>query len=337
MNRTAIAARAPALALALGILAACAPAGPSPLVLYSGRSESLVGPIIEQYQAETGNPVDVRYGGTAEMAATILEEGANSPADVFWAQDPGGLGAVAASGSFAKLPEEILGVVPAEFRSPAGTWVGITGRARVVVYNTELVDPAGLPDDLWDFTDPAWAGKIGWAPTNGSFQVMVTAMRQIWGEEKTRNWLQGILANKPLVYEGNMAVVTAVEAGEVAVGFVNHYYLLRFVAEKGESFRARNHFLDSGGPGSLVMVAGAGVLASSENQEAAKDFLRYLLSAEIQAKFANETLEYPLRPGVAIHSSLVPLEDLNRLPIDLAALEDLEGTVALLQEVGALP
>ncbi|HUF39896.1 MAG TPA: iron ABC transporter substrate-binding protein [Anaerolineales bacterium] len=318
-------------------LAACSPQEETPLVLYSGRSESLVAPIIEQFTTETGIEVEVRYGGTAEMAATILEEGANSPADLFWAQDPGGLGAVAAAGLFAELPDDLLDRVPPGFRSPEGTWVGISGRSRVVVYNTDMLSADDLPDDIMGFTDPAWSGRIGWAPTNGSLQVMVTAMRQIWGEDEARAWLEGIIANNPVVYENNTSIVAAVAAGEVEVGFVNHYYLYRFLAEEGESFSARNAFLDSGGPGSLVMVAGAGVLASSDNEEYAQAFLDFLLGTTAQAYFAEETFEYPVIAGVALPSELPVLESLTSPAINLADLEDLAGTVELLQSTGALP
>ena len=197
----------------LPVLAACTSQEQQVLTLYSGRSESLVAPIIEQFTEETGIEVQVRYGGTAEMAATILEEGENSPADLFWAQDPGGLGAVAEAGLFAELPEDLLGRVSTAFRSPEGTWVGISGRGRVVVYNTDTYAAGDLPDDIWDFTDPKWSGQLGWAPTNGSFQVMVTAMRQVWGEEMTREWLAGIVANNAVIYENNTSIVAAVGAG----------------------------------------------------------------------------------------------------------------------------
>lgn len=307
------------------------------LVVYSGRGESLVAPIIEQFSEISGLEVEVRYGNTAEVAATLLEEGDNTPADVFWAQDPGGLGAVAEAGLFAPLPEDLLSIVPPAFRSPEGLWVGISGRARVVVYNTDALSPEDLPDDIWDFTDPQWKGKIGWAPTNGSFQVMVTGMRKVWGEEKTREWLEGILANEPLAYENNTSVVAAVGAGEVEVGFVNHYYLYRFLAEEGEGFKARNYFLPGQGPGSLVMVAGAGMLNASDNQENALKFLRFLLSTVAQQYFATQTWEYPLLEGVVTPRELTPLEELHGIDIDLADLADLQGTVALLTEVGALP
>ena len=307
------------------------------LVLYSGRSESLVAPIIQQFSEASGIKVEVRYGNTAEIAATLLEEGANSPADVFWAQDPGGLGAVAAAGMFAPLPQELLDKGPTSFRSPNGLWVGVSGRARVVVYNTDAFTPEDLPADIWDFTDPKWQGKIGWAPTNGSFQVMVTGMRQVWGEEKTRQWLEGILANQPITYENNTAVVSAVGAGEVEIGFVNHYYLYRFLREEGEGFKARNYFLPGQGPGSLVMVAGAGILHTGKNQENAEKFLQFLLSTVSQQYFATQTWEYPLVEGVVTPSGLTPLADLHGIDVDLANLADLQGTVALLSEVGALP
>ncbi len=305
------------------------------LVIYSGRSESLVGPIIEQFQEASGISVKVRWGKTAELAATLLEEGSRTPADVFFAQDPGGLGAVA--DMLAPLPEDILNRVDARFRDPKGRWVGISGRARVIVYNTQRVSPEELPDDLWGFTDPKWKGRIGWAPTNASFQTMVTAMRATWGEEKARQWLESILANEPKVYEKNTPIVAAVGAGEIDVGFVNHYYLYRFLREEGERFPARNYFLSGGGPGSLVMVAGAGVLDSSDNKEAAYKFLRFMLSPVAQQYFASQTFEYPLVEGVKTHPDLPPLSELNALQIDLADLADLEGTIRLLSDVGALP
>jgi len=324
--------------LLLGLtLAACATTPDDTLTLYSGRSETLVEPIIEQFTAETGIPVEVRYGNTAEIAATLLEEGSNTPADVFWAQDPGGLGAVAEAGMLATLPDEILLRVPETFRADDDRWVGISGRARVVVYNTDQLSPEDLPDDIWGFTDPKWQGKIGWAPTNGSFQVMITGMRQVWGEERTREWLEGILENDPVVYEKNTPTVAAVGAGEVEVGFVNHYYLFRFLSEEGDSFAARNYFLPSGGPGSLVMVAGAGILDASGKQEIAQTFLKYLLSTEAQQYFATETFEYPLVKGVDTHSELTPLAELNGIDIALGSLADLQGTVEMLSEVGALP
>lgn len=305
------------------------------LTIYSGRSEELVGPIIDQFSQATGIRVQVRYGGTSELAATILEEGRRSPADIFFAQDPGGLGAVAHL--FGRIPDNILNRTDARFRSPRGKWVGISGRARVVVYNTQKLTEADLPDDIWEFTESKWKGRIGWPPTNGSFQAMVTGMRVLWGDEKTRQWLRGIQTSDPRTYPKNTPLVAAVGAGEVDVGFVNHYYLLRFVQERGESFPARNYHPRGGGPGAIILVAGAGILQTSKDKEAAQRFLDFILSPVAQQYFAGQTFEYPVVEGVKTPRVLVPLSEIKSPEIDMVDVADLRGTLRLLRETGVLP
>jgi iron(III) transport system substrate-binding protein len=320
--------------------AAAESSDPGKLVIYSGRSESLVQPIIDQFKAATGIDVQVRYGSTSELAGVLLEEGANSPADIFYAQDPGGLGAVQNAGLLTELPADLLALVPARFASETGEWVGISGRARTVTYNTNAIgDPATeLPADIYDFIDPQWNGRIGWPPANGSFQAMVTGMRAIWGEEKTRDWLLGIQANNPVVYSNNTSAVAGVAAGEVDVAFVNHYYLYRFLSEQGEGFAARNYFLPGGGPGSLIMVSGAGVLETATNAANAERFISFLLSLPGQQYFAAQTQEYPLIEGVRATDGLPPLAELDALAvdIDLSALADLAGTQDMLLDLGII-
>lgn len=311
--------------------------GESEITVYSGRSKNLVAGLIENFTESTGIKANVRYGDSAEMAATILEEGRNSRADVFFSQDAGALGALASRDLLTKLPDSVLNQVEPRFRSPSGVWVASSGRARVVVYNTEALSSADLPTSILAFTAPRWKGKIGWAPTNGSFQAFVTAMRRQLGEEGARKWLEGILANEPKVYPKNSAIVRAVGAGEVDLGFVNHYYLFRFLQDQGEGFPARNHYLSGGDPGALINIAGAGILKSSKNPEGANSFVEYLLSEEAQRYFADETYEYPVAgKNVPINPLLVPLSEIETPDLDLSDLEDLEGTLQLLQEVGAL-
>ena len=309
---------------------------PGSLVIYSGRSESLVGPIIEQFEEVTGVNVAVKYGSTGEIAATILEEGQNSPADVFFAQDPGGLGEVANAGMFETLPTGITEKVPTWARSPESQWVGISGRGRVVVYNTDNLTEDQIPTSMEDFTKPEWKDRIGWAPTNGSFQAMVTAMRVVWGEDKTREWLLGIQANEPKVYPKNTPTVAAAAAGEVDVGFVNHYYLHRFLAEQGEDFPARNYHVTGGGPGGIVLVAGGGILKTAENKDNAERFFNFMLSRVVQQYFSGQTYEYPLVDGVNTNRILTPLDEINNPDIDMASLDDLAGTQTLLRDLGIL-
>jgi iron(III) transport system substrate-binding protein len=307
------------------------------LVVYSGRSENLVGPLLEQFSQATGLAVDVRYGDTAEMAATILEEGQNSPADLFFGQDAGALGALAQAGRLAPLPEPVLEQVAPRFRSPDGTWVGTSGRARVLVYNTDELAEADLPASVLDLADPQWQGRVGWAPTNGSFQSFVTAMRQLNGDDATRQWLEDMIANGVQSYDNNVAIVEAVGKGEILAGLVNHYYLYRFLDEQGESFPARNYYFPDGGADALVNVAGAGVVNTTNQEELALQFITFLLSEEAQQYFADETVEYPLVTGsLEISPLLKPLSELNPPQIDLGDLSDLQGTLEMLQDVGAL-
>ncbi len=310
--------------------------GEGSLVVYSGRSEELVGPIFEQYEEESGMDVQVRYGDTAELAATILEEGENSPVDLFFAQDPGALGALSDADVFEKLPEKLLDRVPGKFRSPDGLWVGTSGRARVVAYNSDELQAKDLPDSILDFTDPKWEGRIGWAPTNGSFQAFVTALRNIEGEDTAREWLEGIESNNPFVYPDNSSALEGVASGEVDVAFVNHYYLLRAREEQGDDLPAENYYLKNGDPGALVLVSGAGVLKTADNPKAAEDFLRYALSDEAQQYFTETDFEYPLTRGVQPGKNLEPLSEIESPDVDLSNLDDLEGTLDLLRETGAL-
>lgn len=310
--------------------------GSESLVIYSGRSQSLVEPILNRFAEDTGIAVEVRYAKTTELAATILEEGAASPADVFFAQDAGALGALAQADRLAPLPSDILERVGPRFQSPAGLWVGVSGRARVLVYNPDMAAAEELPASILDLTGEEWRGRVGWAPTNASFQANVTAMRVLLGEEAAEAWLRGMIANDTQVYPKNTPIVQATIDGEIAVGLVNHYYLFRFLAEDPD-VSSLLHFFPDGDAGSLINVAGAAILDSSAQKGLAQRFILYLLSAGAQTYFAEETYEYPLAGGVAPSVAIPPLADIAAPDIDLSDLADLEGTVNLLTTVGALP
>jgi iron(III) transport system substrate-binding protein len=307
--------------------------GGGSLVVYSGRSEELVGPLIEQFEDATGIDVEVRYGETAEMAAQILEEGDNSPADVFFGQDAGALGALAAEGRLVELSDAQLDLVPEGLKDDEGRWVGMSARARVVVYNTNELTEDDLPDSILDFTDPAWRGRLGWAPANGSFQAFVTALRVLEGEDGARQWLEGIEANDPAVFDGNTAIVEAVGAGEIDAGFVNHYYAFELKATNPD-LAVANKLFGSGDPGGLVNVAGGGILDTADNTDEANKLIDFLLSAEAQTYFAETTFEIPLASGVGPVEGVPTLEELTLPDIDLNQLDDLAGTLALLTELG---
>ena len=308
------------------------------LTIYSGRNESLLGPILAQFTEATGIEIEVLYGGTSAVANQILTEGENSPADVFIAQDGGAFGALAAAEMLATLPDETLErVVDSAFVSPDGVWAGLSGRARVLVYNPELLEEMGLelPDSILDLTDEPWRGLVGWAPTNASFVANITAMRVLLGDCDAEDWLAGMIANDVQAYPKNTPIVQAVINGEVVVGLVNHYYLFRFLAEDPE-ITATLHFFPGGDVGSLINVAGAAILESSDQPDAALELVNYLLSDTAQTYFAETTYEYPLIDGVEPSVELPALADIEAPEFDLSELDDLQATLEMIEESGAL-
>lgn len=320
--------------LAIG---ACSSGDEESITIYSGRTSTLVQPLLEQFATDTGVGVRVRYGSTSGTVALLLEEGDASPADVLLLQDAGALGALAVNGLLSPLPDDTLAKVDRKFRSPTGEWVGVSGRSRTIVYNTETIDPArDLPGSILDYVQPEWEGRVGWAPLNGSFQAFVTALRLLEGDAAAKEWLEGIKANGTLDFPNNISILDAVGRGEIDVGFVNHYYLHRFLTERGQGFRARNHY-SSGDAGSLINVAGTGILTTSDSPELAQQFVEYLLSEPAQRYFAEETTEYPLVHGIEPFGGLPPLESLNPPDVNLGDLYDLRGTLDLMRQAGVIP
>lgn len=337
-------------AVGVAALTACGggPAAPSPagtaasdgiLTIYSGRNEELVGPLIARLEAAVGIPVEVRYGSTGEMAAQLLEEGAASPADLFFAQDAGALGAVSGAGLFAPLPGEVIGLAAERYRADDATWVATSARARVVAYNPTLVSEAELPASLDDLLAPRWSSRLGFAPSNASWLSFVTGLRLIRGEDGARQWLTAFAAQNPQRFEGNGQVVDAVAAGTISAGLVNHYYLYEKTAEVDPAtYPVRNHYV-ANDPLGLVNVAGVGVTATADDPGPAQRAVTYLLSADAQQYLVDTTAEYPVVDGVAparANVDLAPLESLSPPDVQLAELSSLEETEALLQEVGLL-
>lgn len=301
------------------------------LTLYSGRSETLVQPLIDQFIEETGIEVEVRYGNTGEMAALLLEEGEATQAGVFLSQDAGALGALSQAGLFATLPDDISSRVQPGFTSTDGSWVGVTGRARVLVYNTDMVTEEELPNTANEVLEPEWSGQVGVAPTNASFQSYVTAYRVIDGEGAAEAWVSGLVSNDPQIFEGNTPILEAVESGAIPLGLINHYYWYRLQAERGEdNIASRLWFTEAGDPTSMVNVTGVGILTPAQLDQDAIDFVEYMVSEAGQNYFVEQTYEYPLADGIDAPADLPELESLVNPELDLSDLESLKETQELL-------
>ena len=323
-----------AVALLLALATAGCSSSRDAMTIYSGRTQNLIGPLLEQFNKETGIAIDVKYGDSAELALLLDEEGDRTPADVFLSQSPGATGFLAGQGRLGQLEGAVLDKVDARFRNADGRWVGISGRQRVLVYNSEQVAEADLPDSVLELTDERFAGKVAVAPSNGSFQDFVTAMRQLEGEEATATWLKELAANEARTYANNNAIVEAVSRGEVEMGLVNHYYNYRFQQESPGT-PSRNHSFAGDDVGALVIPSTASVLAGTDKSEEATRFVQFLLGEESQRYFSDQTFEYPLVSGVSAAEGLPPLASLRSPDYDVDALGGgLQRTVELIRASG---
>ncbi|HEX8158416.1 MAG TPA: iron ABC transporter substrate-binding protein [Solirubrobacteraceae bacterium] len=330
--RRAIAPTA-ALATLAVLLTACGSSGGDQLTMYSGRIAPILGPAIKIYEKSSGTDVKTRFGDSPSLAATIIEEGKNSPADLFFAQDAGSLDAVEQRGLLLPLPTDIRAKVPKHYQSKEGKWVGVTGRARIIAYGPKLKE-SEVPDSPLDLTDPKWRGRVGWAPTNASLQGYITALRLVEGEDVARKWLTGMVANKTQAFDSNIPVRDAIAKGEIDLGLINHYYVAEAQA-KIPDYPVKVHFPPKD-LGSLINTAGVGVLASSKHKKQAIAFVRTMLSKQGQQYFADSSKEYPLAAGVQPAKELTPIDKIPSPKIDLARVGDLQGTLKLMRETGAL-
>ena len=304
------------------------------LVVYSGRSEELVGPLFERFEQETGVDLDVRYGESDDLALAIEQEGDRGRVDLFISQSPGAVGYLSAAELLQPIDQAVLDRVRPEDRSSQGTWVGLSARARVLAYNTDELTPDQLPDSVFDLTDPAWSGRVGIAPSNGSFIDFVSGMRQLVGDERTEAWLAGMAANASPTYPKNSAILEAVVRAEVPTGLVNHYYR-EIAVQEDPDLPAANHFFPDGDPGSMLLVTAAAIPTSAADPTGAAELLSFLLSDESQRFLAEDESEYPLAVGVAPPGSLPPLTDLPVTRLDLDRLgDDLTSTIDMIRASG---
>ncbi|WP_144902697.1 extracellular solute-binding protein [Halobellus captivus] len=308
------------------------------LTLYSGRGEALVGELVgfieDQYPNFTVRP---QYNSAAELVNQIDIEGDNSPADVFYSVNAGALGTLAEWGRTRALPDEVLEFVPENFRAPDGSWIGTSGRARSIPYNTDTFSESDIPESIMAFPETAaFEGELGWAPTYSSFQAFITAMRILEGDDATREWLAGMQELGVSQYGDEFQIARAVADGEIAAGLTNHYYIQRVLARRGTGTPLATTFTRNDA-GAVFNVAGACVLDTAADDTLAANFVRHLLSAEAQDYFARTTFEYPLVPEVEPIGRLPTIDELNPPEdIDLSQLSDLETTIELLRETGIL-
>jgi iron(III) transport system substrate-binding protein len=307
------------------------------ITLYNGQHEQTTAALVAAFEQQTGIKVDVRSGDEAELGNQILQEGANSPADVFYTENTPVLENLREKGLLVPVSPSTLAAVPGRDDSAQGDWVGISARVSVLVYNTSQITPSELPDSILALAKPQWKGKLGFAPSETDFQPLIAAIVKLDGASTAERWLRGLQTNGK-VYPDNETVVSQVNNGESAIGPINHYYWYRLRAEvgKGEMHSAL-HYYAPGDPGNLEDVSGAAVLKSSSHQADAQAFLAFLVSHAGQETIAHShSYEYPLRPGVSPAPGLRPFADLHPVSLTPAELGDGSMALAMEQKLGLL-
>jgi iron(III) transport system substrate-binding protein len=307
---------------------------PTELTIYSGRSEEFIAPFFAEWEKKSGIALKIRYADSAELAAQIREEGPNSPADVFLAQDAGSLGAVSLAGLFTTLGDDVGTEIQPQYIAADRSWVGVTGRARVFAYNPQLL--TDLPRSITDLANPIYKSKLGIAPTNASFQAFATALINAKGEDFTQRWLESLVKNDVQIFAKNSAIVEAIDSGKISIGLVNHYYTWEVAQGLGRAINAENGFFSSGDLGNMVNVSGAGILKTSKKYAAAEDLINYLTSQVVQSKFVAETHEYSLIADQISPAGLPSLSQIGAPSVDLESLADIQKTQELLIKVGLL-
>ena len=306
------------------------------LVVYSGRGAALVGPLLQQFEADSGIKLDVRYNDTPPLATQVLQEGDTTPADVLFFQDSGYLGLLANAGLLQQLDPEILNQVGTAFRDPNAFWVGVSGRMRVLSYDPAVIHEQDLPKTLEELVDPKYKGQVGVTFDNPSFQAQITALRTLWGEQKTRDWLAGLKENDVRNYSTSPQVVTAVANGEILLGLTNHYYLYNLKKINPNIAAANYIFPAQGKDANLMIVSGIAITKDSHQVELAKKFIEFLLSPEAQQYLTMDVYEYPARQGFAANPELPDINQTELADINQTVLADLNPTIQDLQQLGLL-
>ena len=325
----------------LGLVLSAAAFGPAAaqdegIVVYTSQHAALTQSWADGFTAETGIPVTIRKGTDMVMANQIIQEGANSPADIFLTENSPAMVLVEQAGLFAPVDPSTLDDIPEEFRPTSGMWTGIAARSTVFAYNTELIDEADLPASMLDLAAPEWEGRWGAAPAGADFQAIISALLQLRGPEETGDWLAGLKRNS-LAYRGNFEAMRGANLGEVEGALIYHYYYFGDRNGTGESSdKVALHYFGNEDPGAFVSISGGGVLASSSHPEEAQAFLAFVTGSEGQAILRDDTsFEYAIGSGVEANAALPPLDELNYPKVDPSLLNAAD-VVALMTASGVL-
>jgi len=322
-------------ALAFAAIAAPALAQDDGITVYTSQHQALTQAWADAFTAKTGIPVAIRKGTDILMANQIIQEGINSPADLFLTENSPAMVMVEQAGLFEPVAPETLAQVPEQFRPSSGNWIGIAARTTLFVYNTEMLAEADLPKSMLDLAKPEWQGRWGASPAGADFQAIVSALLQLKGFDETANWLAGLKQNA-VVYRGNFEAMRGANMGEVAGALIYNYYYFGDKAATGESSdKLDDHYFGADDPGGFVSISGGGVLKASDNPEAAQQFLAFVTGPEGQGVLRDNAFEYTVGSGVEANPILPPLSSIGYPKVDPSLL-NAQDVVQLMTAAGVM-
>ncbi|MGV8856893.1 MAG: iron ABC transporter substrate-binding protein [Devosia sp.] len=316
-----------AVGMTLAVVAVPVSAQETSITVYNAQHESLTQAWADAFTEQTGIAVTIRQGSDLEMGNQLIQEGANSPADVFLTENSPAMVLVDNAGLLDTLPADIIAQVPAQFQPPNGHWIGIAARSTVFAYDTRKLNDDTLPKTMAELADPAWKGRWASSPSGADFQAIVAAYLALNGEDATAAWLKGMKENT-VVVRGNRAAMAAANNGEVDGALIYHYYWFGDQARTKESSgNIALHYFKHQDAGAFLSISGGGVLASSANKTAAQQFLKFVTGPEGQAVLRDGTsFEYAVGVDQASNSALPPIADLDAPKIDPSELDNIKAS-----------
>jgi iron(III) transport system substrate-binding protein len=297
------------------------------IVVYNAQHESLTQAWADGFTAETGIGVTLRKGSDTEMANQLVQEGANSAADVFVTENSPAMVVVDNAGLFAPLDADTLALVPENWRPANGHWTGVAARTTVFAYNKKTLTEDQLPKSMLDLANADWKGRWAASPSGADFQAIVGALLQLKGEDATLAWLKAMKENS-VAYRGNSAAMKGVNAGEVAGAVIYHYYYFGDQAKTGENSNDVGlHYFRNEDPGAFVSISGAGVLASSKHPAEAQAFVKWIAGKDGQTVLRDgDSFEYAVGNGADSNAKLEPLANLQAPKVEPATLDSKKVT-----------
>jgi iron(III) transport system substrate-binding protein len=308
------------IAIVLAFAAGCRPdSGAGDIVAYVAHDPIHSGPILKTFEDRTGLRIqvvgDTEASKTTGLANRLLERKDSPEADVFWNNEVMQTVRLAEAGLFEVFVPPTAAGIPPRYCDPAGRWVGFAARARVILYNTNLVKAGEAPASIFALTEPRFRGKVVMAyPVFGTTATHVAALFAHLGAEKAKAFLRALKANDVHIADGNAMACRLVSDGHYPICLTDTDDANGAI-QKGKPVSIV--YPDQDGLGTLVIPNTVALLRGAPHAEAGKRLVEYLASPEVEERLArSRAAQMPLRPGVAPHSELFDFSRIKAMDVD---------------------